>query len=338
MSSLQKKSNKLENKVGILTLLICAIGIVLIVLGFCFSSIVGTNDNSSGSNGGDNSYNGNTPSNDNTNTHIHQYETSIIAPTCDSQGYTTYTCSCGDNYIDDYIKKVAHTPATAVIENEIIPNCMHGGSYDKVVYCSVCEEKISSTHFDTEIADHNIVNGVCDGCNGKYPILTYVVSSSTYMVSGVDDAIKNTTTIIIPETYNGKKVTCIGSRAFYGCNNLASIIIPDSVDTIGEKAFENCSSIKTAILPTSVTCFEREAFKNCSSMKIYYKGTEAEWDNIMINYGAFFGTIASTSGYQSFRYFYSETEPELNAGGTAYNGSYWHYDNNGEIVIWKKEN
>ena len=39
------------------------------------------------------------------------------------------------------------------------------------------------------------------------------------------------------------------------------------------------------------------------------------------------------------RYYYSETEPALNAEGTAYNGNYWHYDTDGITpVIWKKEN
>ena len=39
------------------------------------------------------------------------------------------------------------------------------------------------------------------------------------------------------------------------------------------------------------------------------------------------------------RYYYSETEPALNAEGTAYDGNFWHYDTDGITpVIWKKEN
>ena len=33
-------------------------------------------------------------------------------------------------------------------------------------------------------------------------------------------------------------------------------------------------------------------------------------------------------------YYYSESEPSLNDDGTAYDGNYWHYDENGEIVVW----
>ena len=37
-------------------------------------------------------------------------------------------------------------------------------------------------------------------------------------------------------------------------------------------------------------------------------------------------------------YYYSEPEPALNADGTAYDGNFWHYDTDGNVVIWKKEN
>ena len=40
--------------------------------------------------------------------HEHGYESSVTAPTCSSEGYTTYTCSCGDSFNDDEV------PATGV--------------------------------------------------------------------------------------------------------------------------------------------------------------------------------------------------------------------------------
>ena len=35
--------------------------------------------------------------------HVHNYNPVITAPTFDSQGYTTHTCSCGDYYVDSYV-------------------------------------------------------------------------------------------------------------------------------------------------------------------------------------------------------------------------------------------
>ena len=40
--------------------------------------------------------------------HEHEYTTSVKEPTCTEQGYTTYTCSCGDNYIDNYVDEIEH--------------------------------------------------------------------------------------------------------------------------------------------------------------------------------------------------------------------------------------
>ncbi len=38
----------------------------------------------------------------------HSYKTSIVEPTCTTQGYTKYTCDCGDEYIDNYINALNH--------------------------------------------------------------------------------------------------------------------------------------------------------------------------------------------------------------------------------------
>ena len=40
--------------------------------------------------------------------HIHEYSSEVIAPTCTEQGYTTYTCSCGDSYAADYVDALGH--------------------------------------------------------------------------------------------------------------------------------------------------------------------------------------------------------------------------------------
>lgn len=39
---------------------------------------------------------------------IHDYNAIITSPTCSEQGYTTYTCECGDTYVDDYVDATGH--------------------------------------------------------------------------------------------------------------------------------------------------------------------------------------------------------------------------------------
>ena len=87
----------------------------------------------------------------------HNYETVVTAPTCITDGYTTYTCTvCGDSYVDNKVA-AAHTPATAVKENEKASTCTVAGSYDSVVYCSVCKAEISREKVTLELAAHTVV-------------------------------------------------------------------------------------------------------------------------------------------------------------------------------------
>lgn len=46
--------------------------------------------------------------------HVHSYTAVVTAPTCAVQGYTTYTCSCGDYYYDDYVPALGHNYVNGV--------------------------------------------------------------------------------------------------------------------------------------------------------------------------------------------------------------------------------
>ncbi|MGN1017562.1 MAG: leucine-rich repeat protein, partial [Oscillospiraceae bacterium] len=40
--------------------------------------------------------------------HTHSYTAVVTAPTCTEGGYTTYTCACGDSYVNDHIDALGH--------------------------------------------------------------------------------------------------------------------------------------------------------------------------------------------------------------------------------------
>lgn len=61
-------------------------------------------------------------------------------------------------------------------------------------------------------------------------------------------------------------VTTIGSRAFQGCTNLASVNIPDSVTTIGGNAFAGCYALASITIPDSVTSIGSSAFMLCPGL------------------------------------------------------------------------
>ena len=76
--------------------------------------------------------------------------------------------------------------------------------------------------------------------------------------------------VVIPSSFmKGEvqyNVKSIGDNAFYGCSNLSSVTIPNSVTTIGEFAFSNCSGLTSITIPNSVTSIGDHAFWFCSGL------------------------------------------------------------------------
>ena len=73
----------------------------------------------------------------------------VTAATCTTAGAIVYTATVtfnGKEYTDTktvIIPALGHTPGEAVVENRVEAICTKEGSYDEVVYCSVCGEELS---------------------------------------------------------------------------------------------------------------------------------------------------------------------------------------------------
>ena len=87
------------------------------------------------------------------------------------------------------------------------------------------------------------------------------------------------TSITIPNS-----VTTIGSYAFYNSYGLTSITIPNSVTTIGESAFEDCTGLTSVTIGNSVTSIERSAFKGCNKLEKVIVSDIAAWCSIKFEY------------------------------------------------------
>ncbi|MCL2813959.1 MAG: leucine-rich repeat protein [Oscillospiraceae bacterium] len=70
--------------------------------------------------------------------HEHDYTAEITKPNCTEQGYTTYTCDCGDEYVDNYVSALGHDFSVLIDNDNKDATCEKEG-YD-VYKCSRCDE------------------------------------------------------------------------------------------------------------------------------------------------------------------------------------------------------
>ena len=62
-------------------------------------------------------------------------------------------------------------------------------------------------------------------------------------------------------------MTSIGEYAFYWCDSLTSVTIPDGVTSIGSHAFEGRRALTSITIPDSVTSIGSGAFAGCVSLE-----------------------------------------------------------------------
>ena len=74
-------------------------------------------------------------------------------------------------------------------------------------------------------------------------------------------------TVVIPKSYNGIPVTSIPTKAFFMCQKLTSITIPDSVDVIGKSAFASCGALEEVVICNGVKEICDYAFQYCRKLK-----------------------------------------------------------------------
>ena len=112
----------------------------------------------------------------------------------------------------------------------------------------------------------------------------------------------------------------IAEVAFCGAGGaMTRFVVPEGVTTIGYDAFEG-ASYKEIVVPATVTKMGDAALWRYSCVeKVYYRGTADAWAAIEGNNDEVPEEVTL--------YFYSEEKPTKD-------GNFWHYDANGNIVVW----
>ena len=115
------------------------------------------------------------------------------------------------------------------------------------------------------------VSGLLDEYQKDIVIPSEIVYNDTvYPVFGIDNwafyRCQYLTSVSIPDD-----VVIIGAGAFQMCDSLCSIIIPDSTKYIGESAFKDCNNLSSIIIGKSVNGIGMKAFDGCSNISITFK-------------------------------------------------------------------
>lgn len=196
--------------------------------------------------------------------HVHAYKATVTAPTCTEQGYTTYTCDCGDSYVDDYVDADGHDFTDWYMTREATYEQAGEESRD----CKKC------SHVEFRPVELAVVTSGNVGYGTPYTdAVTYTLyADGTMVIAGSGrvycsdwrgnnqpyyayrDQVKN---LIIEE---GITQTSGGCFAYFV--NLERVSFPDSLVKINKNAFMNSfvSSMTSITIPATVTYLADYAF------------------------------------------------------------------------------
>lgn len=92
---------------------------------------------------------------------------------------------------------------------------------------------------------------------------TLSADKSFYSVTGYSGSFER---VVIPDTYNGLRVTAVSDGLFTGDENLKEVVLPESIDEIGNDAFAGCVNLQSVTIPDSIRTIGDGAFSGCSSL------------------------------------------------------------------------
>ena len=206
--------------------------------------------------------------------------------TCEETGLKSIHCKhCDEKKDETTIPAKGHVKGEVKIENVTESTCKEGGSYDEVIYCTVCNKELSRTTVKTEAKGHKWNKGK-------------VTTEPTYAEEGVKTytctACGATKTEVIPKrnmeytvgsTYQDIStnaiylITVINQQVEYVCpidKKLKKATIPSQirignvtykVTSIGNNAFKRCKNLSSITIGNNISKIGNKAFYNCKKLK-----------------------------------------------------------------------
>ncbi len=106
-------------------------------------------------------------------THIHSYSEAVTAPTCTAQGYTTYTCACGDSYTGNTVAATGHSYASKVTA----PTCTAQGY--TTYTCSACGDSYKGAY--VAATGHKFSGGKCSVCGTPELVAESIIDAGGHL-------------------------------------------------------------------------------------------------------------------------------------------------------------
>ena len=181
-----------------------------------------------------------------TENHIHSFTATVLEPTCTQQGYTTYTCSCGVSFIDDYVNALNHdynsikTEPTCTQQGYTTHTCLRCGDNYIDTYVHAIEHEFTDYVYDnnaTYNADGTMTAACKHGCGATNTITaegTKLTSGISFKTLSVDDdlnvygkvANSQNTYSFIKEVEVKGNATFVVSTDIYGIQQVPTKTVP----------------------------------------------------------------------------------------------------------------
>ena len=195
----------------------------------------------------------------------HSYASIVTAPTCTGEGYTTYTCECGDSYVGDYVDALGHTE---VVDAAVAPTCTAAGLTEGK-HCSVCGEVLVKQNVIPALG-HSYELGKCTVCGAADPdfrIAVEAVGEIGYAVSGSTVTVTHDTACKVGYLVDGAYVKIDGtmnpdgSYSFTAPEGVTNVLLVISGDVNGDgKLLAADKSRLNAALLKKTTLSAKEIF------------------------------------------------------------------------------
>ena len=140
--------------------------------------------------------------------HVHSYSETVVAPDCETKGYTLHRCLCGDEYKDNYTNPTGHS-----YESRVTVKATTSKNGTLVKTCKKCNKRLSSSIPSVKSATLSATSYVYNG-SAKKPTVTVKDSKGNKLVNNTDYTVtyssgrknvgKYTVTITLKGKYSGK--------------------------------------------------------------------------------------------------------------------------------------